>query len=139
MVSIFLVLNIFTQLASIIRDPSEIKSEYAVNNSKIPIQTSESAARNSSSGKTMYDPKWDDLAIALKSGKDVALERVPIQLLTFLADVRNKIIIGDDNVTIGEYEMIDVVNKHYNTLGNTLRKSKIYCRNHVRTRSLETE
>ena len=96
-------------------------------------------SNDSSSGKTMYDPKWDDLAIALKSGKDVALERVPIQLLTFLADVRNKIIIGDDNVTIGEYEMIDVVNKHYNTLGNTLRKSKIYCRNHVRTRSLETE
>ena len=65
------------------------------------------------SKRIIYDSQWDDLAIALKTGKEVALQRVPIQLLTFLADVRNKIIIGDDNVTIGEYAMINVVSDLY--------------------------
>jgi hypothetical protein len=72
-----------------------------------------------------FDPQWDDFAIALKTGSDVALQRVPIQLLTFLSDVKNKIIIGDrPNVTVGEYEMIDVYTNLYNDSKPSLKKSK---------------
>lgn len=56
-----------------------------------------------------FDPTWDSWAIALKTGQDVALTRTPIQLLTFLSSVRNKIVIGEaPGVTIGDQEMIDV-------------------------------
>ena len=56
-----------------------------------------------------FDPAWDAWAIALKTGQDVALSRTPIQLLTFLSSVRNKIVIGEaPGVTIGNQEMIDV-------------------------------
>ena len=72
-----------------------------------------------------YDPRWDDFAIALKTGSDVAVQRVPIQLITFLSDVRNKIIIGDrPNVIIGDYEMIDVYTNLYNDSNSSLNKSK---------------
>ena len=72
-----------------------------------------------------FDPQWDDFAIALKTGSDVALQRVPIQLLTFLSDVKNKIIIGDGpNVTVGDYEMIDVYTNLYNDSKPSLKKSK---------------
>ena len=71
------------------------------------------------------NPLWDDFAIALKTGSDVALQRVPIQLLTFLSDVKNKIIIGDrPNVTVGDYEMIDVYTNLYNYSEPSLKKSK---------------
>jgi hypothetical protein len=72
-----------------------------------------------------FNPKWDDFAIAVKTGREVALERVPIQLLTFLSDVKNKIIIGDGpNVTIGDYEMIDVYTNLYKNIKPSIHKSK---------------
>jgi hypothetical protein len=58
---------------------------------------------------TTTNSRFDHLAIALKSGKDVALHRVPIQLLTFLKPVKNKLIIGDANQTIGSFDMLDVI------------------------------
>jgi hypothetical protein len=71
--------------------------------------------------------KWDDFAIALKTGSEVALERVPIQLLTFLADVRNKIIIGNGpNGTVGDMEVIDVFTDLYTNTPSAIRKRKIY-------------
>jgi hypothetical protein len=74
---------------------------------------------------TTYNPQWDDFAIALKTGSDVALQRVPIQLLTFLSDVKNKIIIGDGpNVKIGSYKMIDVYTNLYNDSKPSIKKSK---------------
>jgi hypothetical protein len=52
----------------------------------------------------------DDIAVALKTGKDVLLARVPIQLVTFLK-VNSMVVIGDDDGTIGQYEMINVCPK----------------------------
>lgn len=53
--------------------------------------------------------KW---AIALKTGKDVALKRTPIQLMTFLAPVRNIIMIGEEpGVFVADVPMVDVVSK----------------------------
>ena len=80
-----------------------------------------------SESKIGNDSQWDDFAIALKTGKEVALERAPIQLLTFLADVKNKIIIGNGpNVTVGEMEVIDVITDLYTHTPSNLRKSKIF-------------
>jgi hypothetical protein len=74
-----------------------------------------------------FDPQWDDFAIAVKTGSEVALQRVPIQLLTFLSDVRNKIIIGDGpNVTVGDYEMIDVYTHLYDGSKPSIKKSKSF-------------
>jgi hypothetical protein len=65
----------------------------------------------------MYDPQWDNFAFALKTGREVALTRTPIQLLTFLKDVQNKIIIGDGpNITVGSFEMIDVFTHLYDAI-----------------------
>ena len=62
-----------------------------------------------------HNPQWDDFAIALKTGSDVALQRV----------LKNKIIIGDrPNVTVGDYEMIDVYTNLYNYSEPSLKKSK---------------
>lgn len=54
---------------------------------------------------------YDKWAIALKSGRDVALKRTPIQLMTFLAPVRDRmVIIGDAaGVFVADVEMVDVV------------------------------
>jgi hypothetical protein len=80
-----------------------------------------------------YDSQWDDFAFALKTGKQVALNRVPIQLLTFLADVKNKIVIGDGpNVTIGEFEMIDVYTDLYKDKQSSIQKSKYHFSNNYR-------
>lgn len=56
------------------------------------------------------DRNWDKFAFALKTGKDVALKRTPIQLMTFLQPVKNIILIGEEpNVFVADYPMIDVV------------------------------
>lgn len=53
--------------------------------------------------------RWDKYAFALKTGKDVALRRTPIQLMTFLAPVKNIILIGEaPGVFVGDVPMIDV-------------------------------
>ncbi|KAJ3304497.1 hypothetical protein HDV03_002706 [Kappamyces sp. JEL0829] len=53
---------------------------------------------------------WEKWAIALKTGQDVALKRTPIQLMTFLAPVRNVILIGDaPNVYVADVPMVDVI------------------------------
>jgi hypothetical protein len=71
-----------------------------------------------------YDSQWDDFAIALKTGSEVALQRVPIQLVTFLADVKNKIIIGDSpNIRVGMLEVIDVYTYLYDD-SSRINKSK---------------
>jgi hypothetical protein len=71
--------------------------------------------------------QWDDLAIALKTGSEVALQRVPIQLVTFLADVKNKIMIGNGpNITVGDIEVIDVYTNLYNETHSSIGKSMIF-------------
>ena len=61
-----------------------------------------------------FNSEWDHIAIALKTGSEVLLERTPVQLITFLATVRNKIIIGETpDQKVGRFEMIDVYSGLY--------------------------
>ncbi len=56
-----------------------------------------------------YSPQWDNWAIALKSGHQVAFDRVPIVLETYLGSVRNMMLIGEtSNVTINGARMVGV-------------------------------
>jgi hypothetical protein len=56
-----------------------------------------------------YNPQWDNWAVVLKSGHQVALERVPVVLETYLGSVRNKILIGEtSNVTVSGTRMVGV-------------------------------
>ncbi|KAI9189790.1 hypothetical protein H9P43_001223 [Blastocladiella emersonii ATCC 22665] len=55
------------------------------------------------------DPRWDQYVIGLKSGIEVAVDKVPIQLATFLQGVRNMFLFGDAEMQIGDYRMVDVV------------------------------
>jgi hypothetical protein len=56
--------------------------------------------------------KYPQFAIGVKTGKDVALTRPLIQLLTFLKDVKNiKFFAEVPGIMIGDYEAIDVVSK----------------------------
>jgi hypothetical protein len=64
------------------------------------------------------NPRFDHIAIALKTGKDIALQRAPIQLVTFLREVKNKIIIGDETMTIGKYTMLNVISSQTNSTLN---------------------
>jgi hypothetical protein len=62
----------------------------------------------------VQDGKYDHIAIALKTGKDVALKRTPIQFLTFLSRVKNVIMIGEaPGVFVGDVPMIDVYTNLY--------------------------
>ncbi len=64
--------------------------------------------------KQTKDAKYDHIAIALKTGKDVALKRTPIQLLTFLYKLRNVVLIGEaPGVSVGDIPMLDVYSGLY--------------------------
>jgi hypothetical protein len=100
--------------------PAESKDDETIN---LPAESKDDEAIDLPA-ESEDGSKWDDFAIALKTGSEVALERVPIQLLTFLADVRNKIIIGDaPNIKVGGMEVIDVYTNLYDK--SSLKKSKI--------------
>ncbi|KAJ3278619.1 hypothetical protein HK104_002168 [Borealophlyctis nickersoniae] len=61
--------------------------------------------------------KWDKYAFALKSGQETALDRAPMQLMTFLRDVRNLVIIGETpNMRVGDFEVADVFTDLYTEL-----------------------
>ncbi|KAJ3272991.1 hypothetical protein HDV01_004897 [Terramyces sp. JEL0728] len=63
---------------------------------------------------TSKDSKYDNFAFAVKTGKDIAQKRAPIQFLTFLAPVRNVLMIGEaPGVAVGDIPMIDVVTHLY--------------------------
>lgn len=52
--------------------------------------------------------EYDNFAIALKSGKETALSRTPVQFSTFLLPLKNLILIGDGDIQVGEHKMINV-------------------------------
>ncbi|KAJ3108127.1 hypothetical protein HDU96_007675 [Phlyctochytrium bullatum] len=57
------------------------------------------------------DPRYDRIAIALKTGHDTAASRASVQLLTFLSHVRNVLVIGDyPGDHIGPVPVVDVYN-----------------------------
>ncbi|KAL2913545.1 hypothetical protein HK105_207005 [Polyrhizophydium stewartii] len=61
--------------------------------------------------------RFDNLAVAVKSGRDVAADRVPIQMLTFLRGVSNVVLIGEAaGVRVGALEMVDVYSGLYGRL-----------------------
>lgn len=66
--------------------------------------------------------KFDNLAIALKTGDEVGLARTPIQFLTFLNRVNNVVMIGDSSeFNIGDVPMINVVGNSTNRLAKRSR------------------
>ena len=83
---------------------------------RIPLKTEDFHGQVSRSVQNEGFATW---AIALKTGRDVALKRTPIQLITFLgspltlltlASVKNVIMIGDaPNVFVADVPMTDVV------------------------------
>eukprot|EP00842_Homolaphlyctis_polyrhiza_P001503 jgi/Hompol1/2353/HPOL_005962-RA len=69
--------------------------------------------------KSDSNDNFDLIAVALKTGRDVAIERTPIQLLTFLSPIKNLIIIGESpGVQIGVHPMIDVITGLYSNLSS---------------------
>jgi hypothetical protein len=57
---------------------------------------------------------WDNIAVALKTGQETALKRVPVQAATLLRHVKKWILIGEDGgINIGDREMIDVYSDLY--------------------------
>ncbi|KAI9164503.1 hypothetical protein H9P43_008362 [Blastocladiella emersonii ATCC 22665] len=59
-----------------------------------------------------FEPRWDTLAVAIKSGKAVVDTRFPRQLNTTLRGIRNLVLIGDANATDvagAGIDMVDVV------------------------------
>ncbi|TPX71523.1 hypothetical protein SpCBS45565_g01062 [Spizellomyces sp. 'palustris'] len=59
--------------------------------------------------ESAINPRLDNIAVALKTGKDVALQRTPIQIMTYLQAVRNLILIGDGEISVGDLPMVDVI------------------------------
>ncbi|KAJ3034090.1 hypothetical protein HDV00_005454 [Rhizophlyctis rosea] len=53
-----------------------------------------------------------NIAIALKTGHDIALTRIPIQLLTFLHNAPHLLLIAEDSSSVGPYPVIDVYTPH---------------------------
>ena len=65
---------------------SSLPKRTTINVDKFDKKLSSGSSRNQSSNSPFKN--W---AIALKTGKDVALKRTPIQLMTFLAPVRDQV------------------------------------------------
>lgn len=62
----------------------------------------------------LVQERYDKYAVALKTGKEVALKRTPVQLLTFLAPVRNLLLVGEaPGVNVGRLNMVDVYSHLY--------------------------
>jgi hypothetical protein len=71
----------------------------------------------------LKEVRYDHLAVALKTGKDVALSRTPIQLLTFLYKIKNVVMIGEaPGVMVGDIPMLDVYTNLYEKTPNRLHK-----------------
>lgn len=82
-----------------------------------------------------YDPNFNNFAVALKTGKDVALTRTPIQILTYLSKLKNMIIIGEaPHVFVGNHEMVDVYTHLYDNLTET-KTSKRHVRDSLQKRT----
>jgi hypothetical protein len=78
---------------------------------------------HSDSDSKNYTKKWDDVVIGVKTGKRTILRRVPIQISTFLKDVRNLVIFGDEDATLGKLKMINIIkNSSYAISLDELRK-----------------
>jgi Fringe-like len=54
-----------------------------------------------------------NMAVGLKTGKETFMDRVPIQLLTFLAKLDNVLIFSEISGRIGFTEMLDVIEQLY--------------------------
>ena len=61
------------------------------------------------SSSKRYNAEWDDWAIGLKTGKNTLMNRVPVQMATFLSDVRNLVIFGDEDAEFGKLKMINII------------------------------
>ena len=59
--------------------------------SSLPTRRPVSLTDYTSAQTARHDARFDKWAIALKTGEDVALKRTPIQLMTFLAAVRDQV------------------------------------------------
>lgn len=60
------------------------------------------------------NPRYSKFAVAVKTGREIALKRVPIQLMTFLKGVENVVLIGEAaGVWVGKHEMVDVITHLY--------------------------
>jgi hypothetical protein len=70
----------------------------------------------------LKEVRYDHLAIALKTGKDVALSRTPIQFLTFLYKIKNVVMVGEaPGVMVGDVPMLDVYSNLYEKTPNRLQ------------------
>ncbi|KAJ3219209.1 hypothetical protein HDU67_002205 [Dinochytrium kinnereticum] len=71
------------------------------------------------------DTRFDDFAIALKTGQDTSATRVSVQLITFLTHIKHKIVIGDSpNEYIGFHPVIDVYSGLYEHTARLLEEKE---------------
>ncbi|RKP04300.1 hypothetical protein CXG81DRAFT_8412 [Caulochytrium protostelioides] len=63
------------------------------------------------------DPDLAGVAVTIKTGADVLLERTPIQLVSFLGRFPQIIVIGEDDAAVGPLPMYDVVSHTYEEMG----------------------
>jgi hypothetical protein len=68
----------------------------------------------------LFSPKtrnFSDIALGIKTGKDVAFARTLIQLVTFLKDVENFLFFTEaPHIQIGSHKAIDVISSTYKSI-----------------------
>ncbi|KAJ3212081.1 hypothetical protein HK099_007807 [Clydaea vesicula] len=94
-----------------------LKSE--VEEEEVDINDNFSAIKEKSTfkplSKYLRQNKFEDFALAVKTGKDAVLSRVPIQLVTFLSNMGNIMYIGEtSNITVSDINVEDVCTDLYN-------------------------
>jgi hypothetical protein len=67
------------------------------------------------------DPRWDDYAFGLKSGVNVAVDKTPIQFLTFLSRVKHVWLFGDGKINVGNHKMEDVATGSFQRASESLQ------------------
>ncbi|KAJ3120730.1 hypothetical protein HK098_004270 [Nowakowskiella sp. JEL0407] len=114
-------LNDIDKQQLVINQPSQIVSLFDFRNNISTQNDKQNDVNNVIPNPIMHEDSqkpdrlsMDHIAIAIKTGHEVALDRVPVQLLTFLKDAKNMIVIGDaPGIEIGSMPMHDVITKLY--------------------------
>ncbi|KAJ3067192.1 hypothetical protein HDU98_009607 [Podochytrium sp. JEL0797] len=88
------------------------------------FSTSTSQAPNSQAHRT--EKKFPNIAIALKTGSETAASRAMAQVVTFLSEAQNVLVIGDTTgIRIGDIEVQDALTEVFEHAGGRLVKERI--------------
>ncbi|KAI8822341.1 hypothetical protein BJ741DRAFT_672382 [Chytriomyces cf. hyalinus JEL632] len=106
--------NGFLSLSSIILTRYSSTPPNPMKPSKTPPNKPIQPSINQTTAAPTAEGQFPNIAIVLKTGSETLIDRVVIQLATFLNRIENLLVVGDKpGFAIGDYKMVDVYSQLY--------------------------